>query len=143
MAHEALNDNIELPLVENISELIENWLANLITDNNCLIIIAMDETEKVPLGLVIGYLQLQPNEFTIFDMHGVIQMVWVDVEQRKKGLASQLVKQMEDTFKNLKIPYCDIQYSATNTEAKGFWEKAGYQKTSQSCRKMLNMEAKN
>jgi len=138
MVHEALDSSIELPLTDNISELLEDWLKNLITDNNSLIIIAMDQTQQIPLGIIIGYLQLQPNNFTVFDMHGVIQMVWVDKEQRKKGLAMQLVQHMEDTFKNLNISYCEIQYSSSNKEAQGFWCKAGYQVVSQNCRKMLN-----
>ena len=139
MEHESLDQSIELPLVDNISELLEEWLKNLLEDNNALLILAIDESiqPETAQGLIIGYLQLQPNNFTKFTMHGIIQMVWVDQNQRKKGLASQLVRHMEDTFKNLDIPYCDIQYGNSNIEAEAFWKKAGYQKISQSCRKML------
>jgi ribosomal protein S18 acetylase RimI-like enzyme len=140
MEHEALDPDIELPLADNISELLEEWLKNLLEDNNALLIIANDESDESVSahGLIVGYLQLQPNNFTKFEMHGIIQMVWVNEEQRNKGLASQLVNQMEVTFKNLKIPYCDIQYSSSNKEAAAFWTKAGYQKISQSCRKVFN-----
>jgi len=139
MDHEAMDKDIELPLNHNIYELLEDWLTNLIKDNNSLLIVATNETESPhqACGLIIGYLQLQPNNFTPFNMHGVIQMVWVEEGYRSKGLASQLVKHMEDTFNNLKIPYCEIQYSDTNDEAKSFWEKSGYQVVSHSCRKML------
>ena len=139
MVHEALDKNTELPLADDIEQLIEDWLMNLITDNNSLIIIASDEATNPPLnlGFIVGLLQLQPNNFTQFNMHGVIQMLWVDPKQRKKNLASQLLIHMEDTFKNLKVPYCDIQYSDTNKEAEAFWDKAGYTKVSHSCRKIF------
>ena len=138
MDHEALDISIELPLVNNISELLENWLINLIDDDNTLIIIANDEQQNIPKGIIIGYLQIQPNEFTVFEMHGVIQMVWVEKDQRKQGLAMQLVRHMEDTFKNLKVPYCEIQYSASNKEAAAFWSKVGYKQVSYNSRKMLS-----
>jgi len=139
MNHEALDNNIELPLADDIEKLIEDWLMNLITDNNSLIIIATDEAPSPPLdvGFIVGLLQLQPNNFTQFNMHGVVQMLWVDPAQRKKGLARQLVKHMEDTFINLNVPYCEIQYSDSNDEAVDFWENAGYKKISHSCRKIL------
>ncbi len=139
MDHEAMDKDIELPLNHNIYELLEEWLKNLISDNNSLLIIATNESVNPhhTCGLIIGYLQLQPNNFTPFNMHGVIQMVWVEEDYRTKGLARQLVTHMEDTFKNLKIPYCEIQYSDANKEAKAFWEKSGYQVVSHSSRKML------
>ena len=139
MDHEAMDKSIEISLNENISELVSDWLKNLITDNNALIIIASDDSPppSKALGIIIGYMQLQPNNFTVFNMHGVIQMVWVEKKFRKKGLATLLVKHMEDTFKNLKIPYCEIQYSDSNSEAEAFWEKSGYQKVSHSCRKVF------
>ena len=138
MEHEALDKSIEISLNENISELVAEWLENLINDNNSLIIIAADsQTPAKALGLIIGYMQLQPNNFTIFNMHGVIQMVWVDKGTREKGLATQLVKHMEDTFKNMNIPYCELQYSDSNCEAAAFWKKSGYQTVSHTCRKML------
>ncbi len=139
MQHESLDKSIELPLVDDINNLLQDWVKNLISDNNSLIIIVSDETKSnaVPLGFIAGLLQLQPNNFTSYIMHGVIQMVWVIPEQRNKGLAMQLVNYMEDTFNNLNVPYCEIQYSNSNNEAAVFWEKAGYQTISHSCRKRL------
>ena len=67
MEHEALDKSIELPLNENIDELVSDWLKNLILDNNSLIIIATEKAQDSDKasGLIIGYLQLQPNNFTI------------------------------------------------------------------------------
>ncbi len=140
MQHESLDEHIELTLVDDIDDLLKNWIKNLITDNNSLIIIVSDNSQSnaVPLGFIAGLLQLQPNNFTIYKMHGVIQMVWVIPEQRNKGLAMQLVNYMEDTFRNLNVPYCEIQYSTSNNEAEAFWQKADYHTISHSCRKLLN-----
>jgi ribosomal protein S18 acetylase RimI-like enzyme len=138
MEHESLGSNLELPLSSNISELLQAWLENLITDDHSLIIIATEIDQEQPLGLIIGYLQSQPNKFTDFQMHGIIQMVWVEENCRKKGLALQLVNHMEDTFQNLDIPYCEIQYSKSNIEASAFWKKAGYEVVSLRCRKILS-----
>jgi len=139
MSHEALDQDIELQLKKNISTLLKEWLKNLISDKNSLIIIANDES-KTPLSsaaLIIGYIQLQPNDFTQYTFHGVIQMIWVEEEYRNKGLASQLVDYIEDAFRHLDIPYCELQYSDTNLEAETFWLKSGYHKVSHHCRKML------
>lgn len=140
MEHERLDDNIELQLNNKINSLLEEWLKNLISDNNTLIIVASEEAKDrdIPAGLIIGYLQLQPNNFTQYEFHGVIQMVWVEKQYRNSGLATQLLDYIEAIFKDMAIPYCEIQYSDSNSEAEAFWMKSGYQKVSHSCRKILN-----
>jgi ribosomal protein S18 acetylase RimI-like enzyme len=135
MRHERLDESIELPLANDIDGKLNTWLAGLVEDNNCLVIMAEDA--KGPCGLAIAAIQAQPNGFTPFEMHGVIQMVWVEPALRKQGLANILVGYIEQTFKALKVPYCEIQYSATNKEAEGFWAKMGYQVVSHNSRKML------
>ncbi len=140
LAHESLKNEIELQLKDNVSLLLEEWLKNLISDKNTLIIIATDES-KMPIcsaGIIIGHIQLQPNDFTQYGLHGVIQMVWVDINYRNNGLASQLVAHVEETFVNMDVPYCEVQFSNSNCEADAFWSKSGYQKASHNCRKMLN-----
>ncbi len=139
MAHERLNNDIELQLKKNISFLLEEWLKNLIADNNSLVIITSDnsKTPPSPVGLIIGLIQIQPNNFTLYEFHGVIQMIWVEQTYRNNGLASQLVSYVEESFKQMDIPYCEIQYSDTNHEAEEFWFKSGYQKVSCNSRKML------
>ena len=138
MEHESLGTSLELPLSDNISELLEEWLKNLISDDNSLIIIASDSNSELPAGLIIGYLHPQPNNFTTFLMHGIIQLVWVEEDCRKSGLGLLLVAHMEDTFKNLEVPYCEIQYSESNVEARAFLLKAGYQVVNHTSRKMFD-----
>lgn len=138
MDHEALDSIIELELSTDIAIELKTWLTNLIDDDNTLIVIAINELTKSPVGIIIGYLQSQPNKFTIYEVHGVIQMVWVDLEQRQQGLAAKLVNAIEETFVNLDIPYCEIQYSQSNTEAAAFWEKVGFQVVNHTSRKFYN-----
>jgi len=141
MTHEAHDENIEVPLSTDIHQQLKEWLSNLINDNNSLVIIADDHADEKlakSLGMIIGLLQLQPNEFTKYELHGVIQMVWVAEEQRRKGLAHQLVAHMEQTFSNLNVPYCEIQYSTINREAEEFWNSVGYTAVSVTSRKILN-----
>jgi len=142
MEHESHGDEIEVPLANDIHQQLKKWLSDLIHDNSSLVIIAqsdIDESRKnVPLGMIIGLLQLQPNEFTQFELHGVIQMLWVSQQHRKQGLARQLVNHMEQTFSNLNVPYCEVQYSTINGEAEGFWQNLGYTPVSVTSRKILN-----
>ena len=141
MEHEALDTLFELELSSDISSQLKTWVRNLISDENTLIIIAIDDSSNAPVGVIIGYLQQQPNAFTIYESHGVIQMVWVDVHRRQQGLAAKLVQSMEETFINLSIPYCEIQYSQSNKEAESFWHKVGFHVVSHTSRKFYNKDS--
>ena len=136
MAHESVDEDLELPLVDNIDEKLEQWLENLLIDPNCLLIIASDKRLR-PAGLIIAAVQAMPNDFTPLEAHGLIQMVWVDPEFRQQGLAKELVLTLEKTFEEMGIPYCEIQYSSVNVEAAIFWKKLGYQVVSYNARKFF------
>lgn len=137
MDHEAIEKSLELPLKPDVDEKLKEWISALIANDSALFIIAEDESGQA-YGCVLGLIQLAPNDFIDMTMHGIIQMVWVEPETRRTGLAAQLVEHMESTFKNLQIPYCEISYSITNDEARGFWQSVGYAPISQTCRKFLN-----
>ncbi len=136
MQHEAIDEKLELPLKEDVRDRISNWLGTLIESDSALFIIAEDES-KQPIGCVLGLLQLVPNDFIEVQVHGLIQMIWVDPTYRRKGVAEALLNHMESTYKNLDIPYCEISYSMTNLEAESFWQKHGYSPVSVTCRKFL------
>lgn len=136
MKHESVENSLEVPLKSDVDEKIAAWLSTLITSDNALYIIAETE-EKVPCGCILGILQLAPNDFVDCAVHGLIQMIWVTPEFRRDGLARQLLEHMEQTFQNLEVPYCEISYSTSNEEAKGFWQTHGYEAVSTSCRKFF------
>lgn len=136
MEHEALNKELELPLKTDVDVRIKQWIESLLNSDNALYIIAEDQEQK-PRGCILGLMQLAPNDFIDFAIQGLIQMVWVEKSQRRNKLAHQLVTHMEDTFKNLEIPYCEISFSVSNAEAEAFWLASGYEPVSQTCRKFL------
>ena len=136
MTHEAIADDLELALVDDIEQQLTNWLSGLLAAESALFIIAEDEN-GVGMGCILGLVELTSNPFTVHTTYGVIQMVWVDKEYRQAGLASQLLEYMEATFKELNIHYMEITYSEGNQEAEVFWEKQGYRKVSQRSRKYL------
>ena len=137
MHHEQIDPELELPLKANIKEQLNDWLTNLVTNDNALFIIAEDPQGNARGG-ILGIIQLAANDFVDVAVYGLIQMVWVNSEYRKQGIASALVRYMEETFKTMDIPYCEIQYSESNIEAEAFWKKSGYARVSQTCRKMLS-----
>ena len=136
MKHEAIDSSLEIPLTADVDIKIANWLTALIKSDSALFIIAESENQQA-LGCVLGLLQVAPNDFVDCPVHGLIQMIWVTPEHRRHGLAGQLLEHMEQTFRNLDVPYCEISYSVTNDEAKGFWERNGYQAVSTTCRKFF------
>jgi len=136
MDHEALPQEIELPLKADVDERIRQWIESTVNSDNALYIVAEDEQQK-PCGCILGLMQLAPNDFIEHAIQGLIQMVWVIESERRHGLANQLVSHMEQTFKNLEIPFCEISFSVSNDEAKGFWLANNYQPVSQTCRKFL------
>jgi len=137
MKHEAMGDDIELPLHDNIEELLNEWLLALLSNDSALFIISDDADSGVSKGCILGIIQLAPNSFVVHPSNGLIQMIWVEPETRRTGLAAELLTHMEQTFKNLNIPYCEINYSINNLEAESFWQSKGYQPVSQNCRKFL------
>ena len=136
MAHEAVDESLELPLNSDLKNKIANWLRTLIESENALFIVAIDDNET-PCGCVLGMLQMAPNDFVDFNMHGLVQMIWVEPEYRRHGIAQQLLQHMEQTFTNLDVPFCEISYSVTNQEAESFWHDNGYKPVSKTCRKFL------
>lgn len=137
MAHEAIEEHLELPLKDNLDEKLNKWLETLLGNENALFIIA-ENADNQPSGCILGLMQLAPNDFIDFTIHGMIQMVWVEPNLRRSGLAGLLVEHMENTFRNLNIPYCEISHSMGNEEAAGFWQAKGYTPVSQTCRKFLS-----
>lgn len=136
MQHEALKEDLELPLKNDVDIRIRQWIESLINADHALYIIAEDEHQR-PRGCILGVMQLAANDFIDFAIQGLIQMVWVDKSHRRNKLAHHLVTHMEQTFKNLEIAYCEISFSATNEQANAFWLASGYEPVSQTCRKFL------
>ena len=136
MQHEQVSKELELELADDIEEQLRKWLDALLKSESALFILA--ETEAgVPMGCILGLVEFNMNPFTVHTTHGVIQLVWVEPQHRKDGLASQLLQYMETTFKELNIDYMEISYADGNKEAEAFWNKQGYRSISHKSRKYL------
>ncbi len=135
-AYEAEHGKAMLPVVDNIAALLGNWITDLLNNANALILIAEDNQK--PIGFILGLLQIQPNPFTIFQSHGVIQLVWVDERARQQGIAAQLVEQMTKVLRESGAGYIEIQHIAANVPAVQFWQNQGYEACGVIRRKFIN-----
>ena len=57
---------------------------------------------------------------------GQIEHCWVEKDYREKGLATELVKELENWFRNENIKHIDVSYGIGNVEAEHVWKKLGY-----------------
>jgi ribosomal protein S18 acetylase RimI-like enzyme len=89
------------------------------------------------LGFALGFLQTQPNPFTPFQSHGVIQLLWVDDAWRGQGIARGLVSQLVAVFKESGAGYIEIQHIAANVPAASFWQDSGFDVCGMTRRKFL------
>ena len=137
MKHEALDGSIELPLNQNLDLHLQSWLESLITSSNALLIVSLDEDNQYA-GCILGLIQEVPNEFLRINLHGVIQMIWVEPDKRRSGLAKNLVNDIEKLFLEMDIKYSEIGYSQSNVEAQKFWQKMNYTPVSITSRKILS-----
>lgn len=129
-----------LRLRADFPEQIERWLTSLLDAPHALVIVAESEDET-RVGCVLGFIQQQPNPFTDYQQHGVIQAVWVEEAFRRQGIADGLVTAMESCFGELGIPYVEIQHTVGNAEASAFWQRRGYAQDTMTRRRFLQPTA--
>jgi len=115
---------IPLSLHQDFPERVRDWLQDLLANDRALFLIAREDT--TPIGFILGYIIQQANNFTVYENHGVIQILWVDDSHRRCGIAKELVAQMEQCFANTGVPYCEIQYAHGNQAAEKFWQSQHY-----------------
>jgi len=129
------DESTSLKISEDFKSKISIWVEQIDSTPSNLIIIA--EKSHQICGFIIALVEIQPNQFTQYNTHGLIQAIWVEPEQRKNGLGEALVKQALDSFAEFKIPYCDIAYHPDNKAAKQFWKKMGFNQSQTTARKFL------
>ena len=123
-AYEAQHGHAMLSVVDNLPALLAGWLRDLQQNPQVLILIAENNGE--PIGYILGLLQQQPNPFTVYQCHGVVQLLWVDDALRQQGIAAQLLDKMTSVFRELGAGYIEIQHIAAEVPAAAFWQKHGY-----------------
>jgi ribosomal protein S18 acetylase RimI-like enzyme len=118
------------------SERLLNWLKSEIGNNNTLCLIAY--CDKQPLGFILGSIDIINSGFVELNIKGIIKLLWVEPEFRKKQIATRLLNYLEACFKECNIQYIECDYTYTNKEAQSFWKRQGFTPLSISCGKMLS-----
>jgi ribosomal protein S18 acetylase RimI-like enzyme len=109
---------------QQVAALVNFYLA-LLKDAQARVLVARDlETERV-IGMVVGRIlrqqELEPSEI------GRIDDVWVDPEQRRRGVCRAMVGQLLEFFEGAKIEVLVLDYAVGNLEAEQVWSRLGFQ----------------
>lgn len=121
---------------QNFHSNLKNWLALELENPRSLFIIA--EKNNQPVGFIGATSIINDNGFLANPIKGVIQLLWIDLEFRKLGIAEKILDEVEHCFKELGIEHVECTYTARNHLAESFWKKKGYQKNSITARKLLS-----
>lgn len=113
---------LTLPMVEEGED---KWLgtARNTAGKFGIVVLAMDEENAV--GFAHGSLKFLPD-YLGGHLVGSITHVFVSDEKRKTGLGENLVKILEEWFRDKKVHSIELQVIAGNAGGKAFWEKLGY-----------------
>lgn len=132
--HQHEDDNRIKPHQDFIVNL-ERWLSSELTNPRSLFLIATQDA--VPVGFIGATSIINDNGFLASPMKGIIQLIWVEPDYRKQGLAELFVDEIEHCFKELGIEYVECSYTIKNVHAKHFWTKMNYEQNSITARKFM------
>ena len=114
----------DLKISDDFDFQIEQWLNTISQQPSSLIIIAIQN--NLPVGFIMGMVEPQINKFSQYNLHGLIQALFVSEQNRKQSVGHKLVLEMLSSFNEHSIPYCDLSYHPQNTIAEKFWVKQGF-----------------
>ena len=116
------------PYVWNLQEGHEKhyqpWFEKAIDSADIAIYVA--EHNHAPVGFVLGIITAPFIKSSVIRNIGQIELCWVDALYRKQGIAADLVRELENWFKQKNIVYVDLQYLMGNMEAELTWKQLGY-----------------
>jgi ribosomal protein S18 acetylase RimI-like enzyme len=119
----------------NFSDNLKKWLESELGSNNSLLLLA--EKDQKAAGFVCASSVINDNGFLQQPLKGIIQLLWVEPEYRKRNIAQQLVNTVELCFKESGINYVECSFMVNNSLASHFWTQQGYIVNSVTCRKIL------
>jgi len=128
-------DDGKIPTHNNFESNLQKWLLLELENPRSLYLII--EVENIPVGFVGATSILNDNGFLGNPIKGVIQLLWIVPEYRKKRAAELLLEEVEHCFRQIGIKYVECTYTVTNQLAEYFWEKQGYKKNSVTARKII------
>jgi GNAT superfamily N-acetyltransferase len=103
---------------------LHRWLSEEISNKNTLCLLAYYQDH--PVGFILGSVELMSSGFTELNIKGIIKLLWVEPDYRKKKIARQLVDTLERCFKECGVSYLECHYTYKNDEARQFWNKVGF-----------------
>lgn len=89
-------------------------------------IVLLAEDEGNPVAFIEGKLSVPIFQPSTIGLIGIIEMCWVEPEYRAKGIAGQLVENIEQLFKMSGAEFVDMYYIVGNKDAEQCWTKLGY-----------------
>jgi len=114
----------------------EEYYEKLINDENCMFFLAKDENE------IVGYSIAYKKE--VSDIPVLKNRKWIHIDdlsvksnQRKKGIGSIIMEEIENWAKKNNINEIELNVWLFNTNAINFYEKKGYEAFSQRMRKTI------
>lgn len=103
----------------------------LLNDSNVTVIKAVTNKDKKTVGMMVGTVNEHP-QFTI-ERSGKIDDVWVDIDHRNKGLASQMLSDLLSRFTEKGIKHITLNYVVNNIEAEQTWRALGFNPAITNC----------
>ncbi len=113
----------------------EKWINEIIASDKSNIYIAKEN--DISVGYIIGTITKPFIQRCSIEKIGLIEHCWVERKYRMSGLATKLVKEIEEWFSMNAIKYIDVQYLLGNIEAENTWEKLGYESYRVISRKII------
>jgi GNAT superfamily N-acetyltransferase len=104
------------------------WLQIFFDNTDSLGLIA-DTNDRVPVGFLVGRLGTWPAVPPIIKPRrlGIIDAVYVDVEARRHGVATQLIQASIATMRGRGALAVETVYEATSEEAVLTWRSCGFE----------------
>lgn len=93
-------------------------------DRLCLVA----EDDGTPVGFLLGAILARPAVFE-HRSYGHIYDVFVDPDQRSRGVGESLVNAALEWFRARRVEKVDLYAHARNERALGFWKKMGFETT--------------
>ena len=128
-----LDKNLKIPLAKNGEEIWLKSLKNNIGRTNrifgCL-------DGEILIGYVHGTIKILPA-FLEGNTVGFINGIYINTEYRKKGIADELYKMVEEWFQTRNVDSVELQVLDDNEAAIAFWHKTGFEYELLQMRKIL------
>ncbi|MGP8079336.1 MAG: GNAT family N-acetyltransferase [Dehalococcoidales bacterium] len=116
-------DPIWTPNDNAISCFIEDHLNNFMKSENCLVLVALDDSKTVGYSLSeIKIIPPGPKR----DDYGYIDQMAIIASYRHKGIGEKMYAEILNWFRSKGIKRIEVGTTARNNVANSFWQKQGF-----------------